>query len=1491
MASNNELYPAIANLDDRISEEPLSGFVVDYTDAHGKRGLRYAEKRMSINGVTIRQKGGEVFLDDQPVTYERHINAAGGCLVIMRRADLVITMTNRPQRPFTIGPQDAAIVVPESLPAVLTPTAEGYQVVVDSPHVVYHNGQPQTTPAVTLTLGDTLRLGHLTLSLQPTQLKLITHVPPQFDVAVVQAEHLRPIVPAEFPDYRRSPRILMPLPDDKLELRQPESAPNGGRSDLVRTILPPLGMVAASFATTMLAHGNPVMTIGMGGASLLTAGLSVSAHFTNKKQLRIDTASRKHRYQAYLLSQAATLEQLAAKQRASLDYHYPDLDTLTQMMSSYSSRIYEKTFVNHDFLDVRLGSGDIFPSFKANYQGDRSTQDPLSEDAQHLVAQYSKLDKAPVKVTLNHQVLGLAGAHRLVTNAAQSVLLQLAAFQSYRDVNFVALVPEADYDQTWRDWQWLPHFQLRELNLRGLIHDNKSRDMVLNSFYRLLGKRRQAVREAGREKLQFSPHYVLLIQEDTWLSGHGLNEYLAEDMDAYGVSVVWTKEAPAMLPESVTTMARFTSNADAVLINEDQHLVNQRFEPLALPTPATISLAIHRLANLHHVEVEKNAIPETVTFMDMYHADDVNDLDIANRWRQADTSKSLAVPLGLRGKDDLVNLNLHERAHGPHGLVAGTTGSGKSETIQSYMLSLAVNFAPEDVGFLPIDFKGGGMANLFQDLPHLLGSITNLDGASSARALASIRAELQKRQRLFGQFGVNHINGYTKLYKQGKAITDPQEKAHYPTKPMPHLFLISDEFAELKANEPDFMDELVSTARIGRSLGVHLILATQKPSGVVNDQIWSNSRFKLALKVQDVADSNEILKTPDAASIVEPGRAYLQVGNNEIYELFQSAWSGAKYLPGVEQKETVDERIFLINDLGQYELISPDLSADEEVQAQKADAPTQLEAVVEAVHEVAAETHAALPDKPWLPPLGTQLVAPTLDVKANWATPRQLAVAVGMLDIPTEQAQRPLTFDFTTMKHAVIFSSPGFGKSTFLQTLVMQLAEANSPEQVQFHLLDFGTNALLPLNQLPHTADIVQLDQDEKLGKMLQRLEGFIDDRRRLFQKAGVSSLAQYEQAQAPLPVQVVILDGYDAVIDHKRREDIDHVLTTVLRDGAAVGVYMVITTNRSNALRTAMMANVETKAVLFMVDETEPMNILGRDRLIQQDIPGRGQLKYDDQILAFQTYLPAAGEDSLDQLNALREQITALDEAWDGKRPEAIPMVPDEFGLEEFMAREDVQAAIADQQLPIGINMADTSLSAVELTTIPYLTLSYTDDDQAALQRAVILAGLQQQEQIRTVLVDMDEFITDRDGFDLVLGDDDESEQEFFDLIDDVGQGLSQPETTVIVVTDLTGFIRDAGISNLAMGKLLNNLKKTNVHLIVQSPDRIIGASFDSTIKAFRDNMTVAIVSARLVDTGLIQATGRSVDPLLPNNEAYLVTSQGRRFDQIKLPGSLRGA
>ena len=264
--------------------------------------------------------------------------------------------------------------------------------------------------------------------------------------------------------------------------------------------------------------------------------------------------------------------------------------------------------------------------------------------------------------------------------------------------------------------------------------------------------------------------------------------------------------------------------------------------------------------------------------------DRIEEYPVLKQWAKSRTYENIKGQLGEKVGGAPCYLDVHEKYHGPHGLVAGTTGSGKSETLQTYILSLAVNYSPDDIGFFIIDYKGGGMANLFDGLPHMIGSISNLSGNQVKRAMISIKSENRRRQRVFSENGVNNINLYTKLYKNGEA-----------KEPIPHLFIIIDEFAELKREEPDFMRELISVAQVGRSLGVHLILATQKPSGTVDDNIWSNAKFRLCLRVQDQQDSKDMLHKPDAAYLTQPGRGYLQVGSDEVYELFQSGFSGAVF--------------------------------------------------------------------------------------------------------------------------------------------------------------------------------------------------------------------------------------------------------------------------------------------------------------------------------------------------------------------------------------------------------------------------------------------------------------------------------------------------------------------------------------------------------------------------------------------------------------------
>jgi len=758
-------------------------------------------------------------------------------------------------------------------------------------------------------------------------------------------------------------------------------------------------------------------------------------------------------------------------------------------------------------------------------------------------------------------------------------------------------------------------------------------------------------------------------------------------------------------------MVEYFSSQAGLLVNESNKYVNKHFAPHGLPSKIPVSQAISRLANLNHVEVEKNAIPKVVTFLDMYKVKKVDELDIMNRWSKANTAKTLAVPLGLRGKDDLVELNLHERAHGPHGLVAGTTGSGKSEIVQSYVLSLAINFSPEDVGFLPIDFKGGGMVNEFKNLPHLMGAITNLDGAASARALASIQAELKKRQSMFGQYGVNHINGYTKLYKKGKEAP-VAEKDEYPSKPIPHLFLISDEFAELKANEPEFMAELVSVARIGRSLGVHLILATQKPSGVVDDQIWSNSRFKLALKVADESDSNEIIKTPDAARITEPGRAYLQVGNNEIYELFQSAWSGPDYDPDKTVEEKVDDRVWLINDLSQYELLTFDDEDEEEVVKDKKDElPTELRAIVDYIDMLTKENDTIIPDKPWLPPLGEAIVIPEVDIQEEWNKERDLKIDIAMMDFPDQQAQRAYVFDLEEDKHTAIYGSAGFGKSTALQTIVMSLARKNTPEQVQFNLFDFGTNGLLPLKDLPHVGDLARTEDEEKLIKLLGVVKGELARRKELFTDVSVASLGQYEaKTGEKLPVIVTIIDAYDSIKENNNLvEAVDPVLMQLLRDGANVGMYLIATGLRSGSFRMNISGNIPTKIALFLNDEGDLVDLVGREKLPLQEMMGRAQIKLET-ARSMQVYIPANGEDDFERLSNLDIEVALINESWTGVRPLAIPILPKEIDMRWFLGNREVQTWIKEGKIPLGFSNETTEVRGYRPKVDPYFLIVDAD-------------------------------------------------------------------------------------------------------------------------------------------------------------------------------------
>ncbi|WP_277592690.1 FtsK/SpoIIIE domain-containing protein, partial [Streptococcus sp. DD11] len=721
-------------------------------------------QRAAAEDVIFHMSDGRVYADGEELAKGQTV--LQGCTVFLFETaeDLSVQYIFPPGGDFLLSKDEAAAdLVIETEASVLFARDKAY--LYPNGQLLYFNDWPVAVDRIVpFRTGDRIFVSHHFIERREEQWQISAlFAAPRLHPKTTLVESRKTIYQAGFPHYHRSPRILPTVYEDEQRLEKAPLPPTKPKNAIWRALIPPLGMIALSVLLVTLLGRNGLMMITMGGMSVLTATFSITGYFSDKKEYKQKKKERAEDYQAYLLEQISILHRHFLEERAILSYRQPHLHDLMKMIRQYDGRLYERLPSNEDFMALSLGLGEVDSQLQLVYQSDFLTKDDLTVFSQNVLKKYEKHEQAPVTTNLAGNVIGLVAQHDTGQSFLQQLLLQIAAFHSYQDVIFVHLLSPADYRQIWRKWRFLPHFQMPAINIRSFVYDERSKDAVLTSLYQILQARRQE-KKSQQEQL-FLPQLVIAISDDRLLSGHAINEHLSSpDLPALGVTVIWLKESRRQLSETVTTLIEVKNSDTATLVNNQGNYVNQAFRPY--PMTDDYEMTVRSLSNLVHEEKQQNALPDAITFLEMYGAEEVAQLDIASRWARGDTSRSLAVPLGVRGKDDLVSLNLHERAHGPHGLIAGTTGSGKSEILQSYILSLSLNFSPEDIGFLPIDFKGGGMANLFKRLPHLMGRITNLDGAGTQRALASIRAELQKRQRLFGQFGVNHINGYTKLYKE-----------------------------------------------------------------------------------------------------------------------------------------------------------------------------------------------------------------------------------------------------------------------------------------------------------------------------------------------------------------------------------------------------------------------------------------------------------------------------------------------------------------------------------------------------------------------------------------------------------------------------------------------------------------------------------------------------------------------------------------------------
>ncbi len=1213
--------------------------------------------------------------------------------------------------------------------------------------------------------------------------------------------------------FHRSPRIIEKIEQDAIEIEEPPKEMKSQKKPLLMTIGPSFTMAipmllgallmivssrTSGRSTGLFMYSGLVMAIS-------SASIGVIWGIANLRfQKKTEAENETHRYEAYsnyLLKKTEEIKQKYAHNQTALNNMYPDVSVCLGYDEN-TAMLWNRNFTHADFLSCRLGQGDIDfqVPIEAPKEKFRLDRDELAEKPEFIVKNYKTLTKVPILLDLlEHKLVGVAGGSgkKGAIHVAKLLAAQLAACNCYTDVKMVFVYDESnseDYGE-WDFAKWLPHVWADDKKIRYIASNKLEAGEVFYEIAKVFRQRMEnAASSSQEERVIPKPYFVMFLSDPALIEEEMIAKYVFDSSTEIGLSTVMLSQSSELLPNAceyiVENDGYFKGVYNVSAQKEDR--IPVQFDAIDEESLEKFS---RRLSDIEVQEVETGGeIPNSLTFFEMYGITKPSELRAEERWLKNRNYDNIRGLIGQKSGGVPCYMDVHEKYHGPHGLVAGTTGSGKSETLQTYMLSLAINYSPDDIGFFIIDYKGGGMANLFDGLPHMIGQISNLSGNQVYRAMVSIKSENRRRQRIFTEYGVNNINNYTKLYKNKEA-----------TIPIPHLFIIIDEFAELKREEPDFMKELISVAQVGRSLGVHLILATQKPSGTVDDNIWSNSKFRLCLRVQDRQDSNDMLHKPDAAYITQAGRCYLQVGNDEVYELFQSGWSGAPYDENVESGKSDLARLLTIN--GKTEMtggharalrkeqvlynwiaalvrclentkflkqevlqdvlqnrgnmqevvarfydsieaagldyprstynttrledlirlhgmaaFSEDdtvrtiikLSSEMNVKLPEVRERTQLDAVKEYLQKTAEENGYQKNHQLWMPVLPDHIYLDQFEeYQANafsdgcWK-PRtgawNLEVTVGMVDDPQNQAQLPLHFSFSEGGHHAIIGSVVSGKSTLMQTVLYGLVTCYTPEYVNIYALDFSSKMMSAFEGLAHFGGIMYEGDDEKISKFFNMIERILNERKKILRGGNYS---QYVQAHGvEFPAIVVAIDNFSA-FKEKTDDAYEKFIVQLSKEGVGHGIFLLLSAGGFgiNEIPNRIAENLKTVYCLELPDKFaygDMLHTMQVEVMPETGIKGRGLVLFASRILEYQAALALEADDDYQRMEKISEACARMNDAWTGKRAQAIPEIPEKPVWELFAELEDVhKAAAQDNLLPVGYNSENAEVYSIDLSSI----------------------------------------------------------------------------------------------------------------------------------------------------------------------------------------------
>jgi S-DNA-T family DNA segregation ATPase FtsK/SpoIIIE len=1030
--------------------------------------------------------------------------------------------------------------------------------------------------------------------------------------------------PARIRPASREVKVTVPAPPS-----EPERYPFPWVQVIAPLVLAVVGALVFKRAEVMLfALMSPVLAIA-----------------NSRSSRRRDARRFKRDMDRYLAELAAVEERIteaAAREVTESRHQFPDPATIATIATGPGRRLWERREYDPDATLLRVGVTDRPAAIVITRGGSGPAPEP------------PWLSAVPVTVDLARAgVLGVAGPTPDVRAVARWLVAQLAVLRSPAGLQLVVLT-DADAGTDWEWVRWLPHTRVDDpqFPLAMVGNDKATRGERVKELLRLLAARTVAASES--HVTSFTPCIVVIFDGIRALRSLPGVPRLLKEGPGVGIYAIG-------LDTDVNRLAE-EGRAQLVLDPDDPLRATLEVDG-AEPVPeivldqvdATWADELARgLAPIRDAGGEEGeaVIPKSVRYVDLAGIDLDRIDDVVARWTVGGRTTEALVGASVDGP-----FSIDLKRDGPHALVAGTTGAGKSEFLQTLVVSLALANRPTAMNFVLIDYKGASAFADCERLPHTVGMVTNLDGHLTERALISLDAELKRRERVLKDLGTPDID-----------VAWERDAERAAEVGLARLAIVIDEFAELVHELPEFVTGLIRIARVGRSLGVHLILATQRPAGVVSAEMRANTGLRVGLRMEDKADSAEVLEAPHAANIsrATPGRGFVRTGGRAAIVEFQTARVAGRRKGATEALPPPRVDLAPWNRLG-YPPAAPRRAEE------PARAGTDLHALVRIIGAAAVEMEIPRSPSPWLPPLPAVFSLPP--VEGEPAADGGIApVVLGMEDVPALQTQRPATFDVADGGHLLIAGSARSGRSTALRTLAASLARSISPSDVHLYGLDFGNGALLPLADLPHCGGVVTRSETERIERLIARLTEEVAHRQELLARSGFGDIGEQRAASPPqdrLAYLVVLLDrweGFTSQFSLDSGSELPAKVLRLIREGAGVGLRLVLTGDRS-LLTDRIASQVEDKLVLRLADRSDYRIVNINPKSIPEEVLP-GQAFRAESGLEVQIALLGHDPSGQAQAAAVREIGRQADARWPAasrhSRPFRVDVMPSTIGFDQ---------------------------------------------------------------------------------------------------------------------------------------------------------------------------------------------------------------------------------